>query len=304
MEIEYTKLTGLQGSFDEVASLPNDSTEGIAYYKALMEKKSIFPIKFTKLVRKKNRYELEDRGLNLYLELAECSGYREAYNISGINLDRIFRVSVGSINESTKEVRLLCDSVTRTLRNFYIRQIDAKLDKKEKVVLHANVKKVYESGEGSFLTLDIEGVGIPGRLNIQEWSVHRTRGFAGVVAVGDVIPVELLKKRRVRGSSTVYFECSRKAAVAPIAWENIKERYPVQSIVTLTCVSTRARNFFATIEGLQDIEVLCDYPNHKDKQGNPISIDVGCRYAGVVVRADEKAQHLVCRIYHKLQQKT
>lgn len=301
--VEYTVLKGLNKNFeDEIAK---NHVECLEKYKQYKAKNRIFNVKFVKITADKSAYEVDEDGCTLVLKMDECQNYRMAFKIKGLNTEKTFRVSVGSIDEENKKIYLLCDTVSGNLRNYYIRQIDDLMSKNQKVVLHAVVKGVLDRGEASSLTLDIEGVGIPGRMIIQDWSVNRTRSLSEIVKVGDIIPVRLMKKRRLRGSSAIYFECSRREVVEPLEWESVVERYPKGTIVTLTCVSCRPRNFFATIQGLDDLEVLCTYPqDRKDSNGNPISIDVGCDYKGYIARVDEKIHLLVCNILYKVQKRT
>lgn len=156
------------------------------------------------------------------------------------------------------------------------------------------------------LVVNIAGVALRGYIFPQEWSTCYCSNLAIAAARvgGDPIKFKvydiLSKKEKkyiergddVENKSKIIFACSRKQSIDYDPWENINGRYPKGSIVNLTCLELRKENFFAAIDGLQEVEVLCVYPEN-------FKVEVGKRYQGFVKSVDESKKLILVKPFNK-----
>ena len=66
----------------------------------------------------------------------------------------------------------------------------------------------------------------------------------------------------------------------------------------------REKSFFGSVEGLKDIEVFCEYPmKQTDSKGNPLIIEEGRLYMGMIYRVSEERRMLKARILYKIKER-
>ena len=172
------------------------------------------------------------------------------------------------------------------------------LDKKECIRIPATVVgfagKDEDTGElNKAVLLNIANLGIIGFVRRAHWSVTVTTSLSHNVAVGDVIEVIIMGiSQWSKKNKRPIFDCSRKLVMELDGidpWKGIGEKITRNTKVELTCVEKRERNFFSIIDGLKDLEVLCEYPDD-------ITINVGSKYRGYIYRVSEESKRLCARI--------
>lgn len=137
--------------------------------------------------------------------------------------------------------------------------------------------------------LNIGGYGIGGYVHRKDWSPCFTKTLKGVANPGEIINVVVTGKKNWEGP---IYECNRAATFDTDPWEGIEEKFQKNSTVRVKCIQREEKGFFATIEGIPEINVYCYYPD----ESTGIHIEIGKEYIGRVVKVKEKEKVMQIRI--------
>lgn len=223
-----------------------------------------------------------------------------------LSLDRPFPVMVKSIDHAENVVYLSNRLARETTRKKLIASVLNGIKNKQPIRTKARIAFVRTAKDGEkFVELDLAGVGVIGYLFRNEWSTCFTSEISMFAKVGEIIDVEVIDVLAPReykiGEQTdttsrkFIFKCSRKNAIDFNPWEGIEDKYPVGSIVSITCVDKSSGKFFAKVDGLDEVNALCVYPD-----GNNINIRVGGRYEARVKKVNEEKKGFILKPYKEL----
>lgn len=214
-------------------------------------------------------------------------------------ITKSYPVIVTSVDKDNKVITVSSRAIMNVAQCKYTEAIDASLASGEYFFTRVRVEANDKIRKR--LIVNIAGVAIPGYIPIAEWSHTFIRSFDGLVNRGDIIEVAIIKKSRI-GHSDGYM-CSRKIVRDDGIWNNIEEMYPAKSNVVITCTSKTRNSWFGSIDGLQDIEVYCEYPNggnSTDQKGRPLFIEVGGRYNCYIYKSNSEKRLLRARPLYQI----
>lgn len=300
--MEFTKVEGIGHDYltGTITDKKNEK-ETLEKYKAAKAAESVFNIKFEAIDSARGLAYVEDNGVRVCIPISSLSGSSESDGLGPTALVRVpYSVRVDEIDEVAYTVYCKAQDAKADARVAYRDAIEKALSKGEQFCVRARV--VHINIVGRRLFVDIAGVGLQGVIYQPDWSKTYTSSFKNIVSVGDIVPVVITGKAKVKNSYV--YVCSRKLAILDDCWAGIETRYPVGSLVTIKCIQRRERSFFGNIEGLKDIEVFCEYPTQPiDSRNNPLVIVEGEYYMGKIYRVSEEKKSLKARILYKIKER-
>lgn len=268
----------------------NTVLEKFEYYKGKMKNKEIIEIFFSAADPEGNLY-IYDNGIRIQLDNIDIKGtiYEPRYRANA--LTNKYAVMVKSVDEEKKEVRVSHNKAKRLTKKELIKEIDDAIKKSEPMTVIAVVKHIKDN---NYCIIDIGGVGIAGKINIGEWTETFTGNYRMATQRGEIIKVVARKKVLFDGKLT--YDCSRKDAIEVSPWAGIEDRLPKDTVVNITCTSKENKKFWGIIEGIDELNVYCEYP---DKEKN-LFIQVGAKYQGYIYAVNEETELLKARVFKAL----
>ena len=301
--MKYTEVAGVchdfLGNFNNKDDLEKNRT--LDKYKAAMDSQQTISLKFEGVDSLKNEAYVENNGVRIITKLGELMQSSDAHYLGKTAITRVvYTVKVTQVDEVSGCVYCSVVDEKQSAKMMYTAAIEDALAKNKTFCVRTKV--VFVDVPGRRIFVDIAGVGIQGIITLAEWSKNYTSSFKGIVYSGDIIPVVITGKTHAKGRPA--YACSRRLAVLNDSWNNIEERYPVGSLVTIKCIQMREKSFFGSVEGLKDIEVFCEYPmKQTDSKGNPLIIEEGRLYMGMIYRVSEERRMLKARILYKMKER-
>ena len=300
--MEFTKVEGIGHDYltGTITDIKNE-LETIEKYKNAMAAGKAFNIKFEAIDSAMGLAYVEDNGVRVCIPLSSLAGSSESNGLGPTALVRVpYSVKVEKIDETACTVYCKAQDAKADARSAYREAIEKALSKGEQFCVRTRVVHVNITGRRLFV--DIAGVGLQGVIHQPDWSRTYTSSFKNIVSEGDIVPVVITGKARVKNSNV--YVCSRKLAILEDSWTGIEKRYPVGSLVTIKCIQRREHCFFGNIEGLRDIEVFCEYPPlPTDSRNNPLVIVEGEYYMGKIYRVSEEKKSLKVRILYHIKER-
>ena len=245
---------------------------------------------------------LQDGACKVILPNKEITGREYNPYARADRLNQSYAVKVTSVDKAKQEVIVSHYAVRSVDRERLCQYMNAALDKKEYCTVPARVIVVYNN----VALLNIGGLGIPGYLNISNWSSLYTRNLRGVVKKGDILNVAVIakgelwcKKRYFNDSDVNPYECSRRLIVSDDPWEGIEKKIPEKSMVRIKCIERAEHNFYGVIDGIPEIQAYCYYPEEESVlcKGDIVP---GCYYEGYVKKVDESTRRLRIRVFRRV----
>lgn len=151
------------------------------------------------------------------------------------------------------------------------------------------------------VVVSIGDIGIIGLVPRSEWARTYVANLSAAVKPGQMIMVAVrgraawsdrLGINRVDREECMYM-CSRSEVLEKDPWEGVEEKYPVKIGVRVRCVSVLPGRFFASVEGLDEINAACLID---DRAEHPVKPVIGREYLGYVFHVNEKEHKLKVRI--------
>lgn len=265
--------------------------ETLNIYIEKMKSKDVFDFKFA-TADKQGNLSININGVKVRLDNIDIKGkiYEPRYRLMA--LSKTYKVVVKSVDKENKEVFVSHRKARSITREKLIKEIDNAIKNKEQIEVLAIVDYVKESN--NYCLIDIGGVGIRGKIKVGEWSSTYTSNYKRAAKHGDIIRVVVMSSGMFDGKVT--FDCSRKAALDENLWKGIEERMAKDTAVNVTCMIKAANNFWGEIEGLDEINVYCEYPD-ADKN---LFIAEGITYQGYVSAVSEETKLLRVRVHKVL----
>lgn len=282
-----------------------DSTvqEGLEKYENMMKQESFFNVKFDRVDKKGNFYYL-DRLITVKMENKEVTGRQYDLKFKSDKLADEYCVMVNRVDWQEKIVYVSHFAAKEKVRPEIEKEIADALENGEYVKVKAKINRIYsrvvdEVKSDMGVWVDICGVGIPGYIHIGDWAQTFTPILRDRVKYGDVIEV-IVKEKRIRPKTQLeYYACSRKELVEdPWRSPGLTETYHVGDLVRITCLSTHANYWFGHIKGLNEIQILGEYPS----MDHQFVILPGMEYMGKIYHLNPQEHSFKVRVFQALTQ--
>ena len=295
--MKYSQVKGFEHDFIQGAEADKISNvETYERYVEAMNSGETLSIKFVGVNLMQNELYVESNGVRISASISELESMTGVTHLSSVRLVQdVYTVKVESVDNLTKSVRCTFVDLKTNGKIAYRNAIEAALAAGEEFCVRTRVVHVDVDARRVFV--DIAGAGIQGIIPLNEWSNTFITSFKNIVKEGDIVPVIVVRKTQVRLQPG--YVCSRKRAIAEDSWSGIEKRYPVGSVASIVCTFKKTPVFFGAIEGLKDIEIMCEYGQY-DTKGNPLIIEEGCKYIGRIYRCSEAKKKLKARILYKI----
>lgn len=263
------------------------------YYEDMMHRKEILEMKFSLADISGNLYTY-DGDIRIQLNNTDINGtmYKAKYRANA--LANLYPVVVTSIDRDNKVVNVSHDEAKETTKEELLEEIEAALNANETLFVNAKITGIKGGVGSGYAFIDIGGVGILGVIRKKDWSTAFTSDLSLVAKRGDIIRVAI--KKRVTWNGKPAYGCSRAEALGFDPWRGINNKLPKNTVVNVVCISKTPKNFFGKIEGIDEINAYCEYP---DSERN-IKIEVGKSYQGFVYAVNEATKLLRLRIFKQL----
>lgn len=259
----------------------------LKYYKKALEEKKVLNIMFGSSHASGDMF-LEDHNVTVMLSNAELKRYNPNYKpfinreyectVKEVDFDKALVTLAAVVHENVALSKFEME------RQRIIDAIDSAIESGKKVSVRARV--AYISKENNRVYVDIAGARIRGYIPISEWRDSFVPDLNTAVTLGSIIDVSVSKTKDMLG-----YRCSRKQAMSKDIWEGIEEKFPLRSVVRVTCSFLSKHEWFGCIPGVEEIEVYCPYPDPEDN----ILIEKGKEYLCNVYCVSEATRQLKCR---------
>lgn len=267
--------------------------EKLDFYSRKMNTKDVIVMKFSSADTAGNLF-LYEGNIKIQLDNTEIYGkvYDQRYRSNALR--KSYPVVVTSVDQEKKEVHVSHSAAKETAKEEVIAEIDKSLENDEPITISAKVVGIKGEPGRNHAIIDIGNVGITGIIRMRDWSTVFTSDLRLVTKPGDIVKVVI--KRKIRWNGTPAYSCSRAEALGFDPWKGIEQKLPKNSVVNVTCISKRPKNFFGKIEGIDEINAYCEYPEPEKK----IEIVDGQSYQGYVAAVKENTKLLRVRIFNKI----
>lgn len=168
------------------------------------------------------------------------------------------------------------------------------------VIGFTGVNKKTKVKDDSVVLLDIANFGIAGAIPRREWTTTTMKCLKHSVRVGDT--VEVAVTGIYDWTSGKVFYCSRKKILEADGinpWEGIEKKFPKRTRLIVTPIELKDNYFFATVENLQDIELLCYYPTSETGLNG---VELGEKYIASISSVSEENHKFCARIMGKFEE--
>lgn len=285
---------------EKYLAVPKVRVHTIERYRELMNDKVIFSQSFTTIDRQGTLYAFVGDGIRLKMTSKGIDGfYHNKRNISKEEvLNKTYNVMVTDIVEEEHLVYVSANAAKEKPRAKMRRLLDEGIDSSIYKVVNAKVIGISTSDDPDkrkpkeICLLNIGGLGIMGSMILANWSTCYTKSFRPLVNPGDIVKVAVIGKQSWSTMEDEVYLCSRKLTLNPNPWKNIETALHVNDMVRVKCVDKEDRNFFGKIEGFEEINAYCYYPDDPD-----YTIETGKTYIGKIARVNEKTRDLKVRFY-------
>ena len=253
-------------------------------------------------------YALREQGVEyrVVMPAAELAGANQKDARRMASLTKEYPVIVKDIDYDTRTIIVSYQLALSIAREKLLANIIKGIAEGVPVRTKARIDFIRENKAGNhFLQLNIGGVGLKGNLFKDDWSTCYTSDIRSFAKVGDVIDIEVTdvlapKNYSIGNDITpstkkVIFRCSRKNTISYNPWEGIEAKYPVGTTVTITCVHKDASKFFAKVDGLDELNALCVYPDNEN-----FYIREGGRYQAFVKKVIEAEKVFILKPVREL----
>ena len=283
-----------------------DKDVDIEYFEKAKENNSLFKMTFSaqdnggnllayrgKWTVKMQRVDIESGRKDFNTDMLVNDMRKSDYEVKVKKIDydeKIVYVSHRMVQESSQ-------------RNIVIKNLDKKLKNKELVIVPAEIISINSytsSSNGRKLPLiyvNLCGLNIVGVIHIRNWANAFVPNIELEAKKGDICYVVVLKKKVFNGKTT--YICSRKAFHEHTGynpWDLVGERLKEKMSVRVKVVDSDPGKgtFFASIEGIPYINVLCYNPDGVRE------VRVGSEWRGYIAKMDVEKKYLRVKVLEKL----
>lgn len=214
-------------------------------------------------------------------------------------IGREYTVAVRSVDMENRIVYLSARSALADMRHELLADIRVAMRTRQAMVMAARIRK-FDDQKG-YALVDLFGCGVMAVIPKSMWCKHYINRFGDDnIKVGDVIECSLTYRIRKLDefNGRIAYVCSR-ADVLDNPYEGLSERYHVGDIVVLKPTQLMAHNFFAKVDGEDEIEVYCSYPGDRyfGAKAKNVRITLGHYYAAYVTEVNEKERRFRAKVY-------
>lgn len=298
------KFLGGRRAFPVVAESGQGNVH-LGKYKQLMENGEYMQIAFEKVDADGTLSKVEN-GVVICMAPQEISGVAYDLRYKSQKLADMYYVRVVEVDDASSTVWVSHNEARKDMRPEIEAEINKRLSAKKKQlvrvkgkVIRIQTKTVQGETVDTGVWLDLCGVGILGYVYIGDWAQTFTPALKGIVSYGDVIEVCVneRKVRKQKRGDVVYYSCSRKELVEN-PWEqlSLEEKFHVDDIVRIKCLSLKEGHWFGEINGLKDIQVFTEYPS----AAHDFPIIPGMEYMGKIYYMNTKERSLKARVFQAL----
>lgn len=310
-ELVRLNVDGLQWAAGSVSQGEDDSEERVyQVYEKMLEENKEFDIRFATASSVGN-LSLMDGNVRIRMRPKEMDGpvwstktrsiMKEGRRYTTMMLARTYRVRVVKVDRTNKSVFVSERAAHADLKERVIDKISELLKSGKHAVVPARVIGTCPS-MSSLVMVSVGDLGIPGVIRKENWARTYVSNLTQAAVPGKMISVAVTGTAKwsdryginaVDLRSTI-FECSRAETITEDPWKGVEEHYPVNSGVRVRCMNVSYGRFFASIDGLEDINAVCVVK--EDENGPIVTPQIGREYLGYVYMVDEKKHHLKIRI--------
>lgn len=294
---KYRFIEGFRSAETTDQQKERTSEKIIEKYQKLMKSKETFPYKFP-MCTKQGVLCAWEEDVSIRLDNDTAQGkysLPDSYNrIPGDTL----MVSVKEVRPDSKKI-FLSNQKDFSERENIIGQLEDGIRNEDyirvpaKVVGFSGIDYITKAPNNSIVLLDIAGMGILGVIRSIQWSTTKTKCPKYFVSIGDDVEVVVTKCSKWNYHNV--FDCSRRLVLEADGidpWDDIEKKISTGLRVEVTCTELKKDHFFGVINGINDIEVLCEYPV-KDSQ---IMIIPGQKYFADVTKVNVEKKKLTVKI--------
>lgn len=281
----------------------NSAADGLKKYEELLEQQKLFNIKFDRVDQNGDFY-CTDGAVTLVMGNKEITGRQYDLRYKSDKLAEEYCVLVSSIEPENRIIHVSHFAAKEMVRPDIEKAIKESVERGKQIKVKAKINRIYsrlvddvKSDMGVWV--DICGVGIPGYIHIGDWAPTFTPLLRDRIKYGDIVEV-IVKEKRIRPKTQLeYYTCSRKELISD-PWQSSKlsETYHVGDLVRITCLSTHKNYWFGKIKGLEEIQVLGEYPSI-DHQ---FVILPGMEYMGKIYHLNPEEHSFKVRVFRALTQ--
>ena len=240
----------------------------------------------------------------IMMENKDIMGRQYDLRFKSDKLAEEYCVLVTSIDHADKVVHVSHFAAKERVRPEIEQIIEKGLKEEEQIRVKAKINRIYtrmvdEVRSDMGVWVDICGVGIPGYIHIGDWAPTFTPLLRDRIKYGDVVEV-VIKEKRIRPKTQLaYYTCSRKE-LEEDPWQSAKltETYHVGDLVRITCLSTHKNYWFGRIKGLDEIQILGEYPSIEHQ----FTILPGMEYMGKIYHLNPQEHSFKVRVFRALTQ--
>lgn len=266
----------------------------LGYYEEKMKTSNIFDMKFSSADANGNLF-IFDGNARVQMDNLEVNGVEYDKRYRAKILESKYPVIVTSVDRITKVVHVSHNEAKKISKEELKAEIDKAISEEKPIDIMARIISINSGKNKNYAVVDIGGVGLEGVIRKKDWSTVYTSDIGLVARVGDIIKVRVLKD--VMWNGLPAYSCSRGEALGFNPWEGINQKMPVGTVVNVTCISKVARNFFGKIDGINEINAYCEYP----EPYRNITVLEGGIYQGKVSKVSEETKLLRIKIFKQIE---
>ena len=269
-------------------------------YADMQKREIFFNVRFDRVDQ--NGDFFVDGNVLIMMENKEVTGRQYDLRYKSDKLAEEYCVLVTRIDYESKTVYVSHYAAKEKVRPEIERELEESLANGEPIKVKAKVNRIYtrtvdEVKSDMGVWIDICGVGIPGYIHIGDWAKTYTPLLRDRLRYGDIIEV-IVKEKRIRTKTQlIYYSCSRKELVDD-PWQSpqLLDTYHVGDLVRIRCISTHNNYWFGRIKGLDDIQVLGEYPSAE----HHFVIIPGMEYMGKIYHFNPEKHSFKVRVFKAL----
>lgn len=269
-------------------------------YRKMKEEGTIFKQTFANIDRQNNLRAFVSGGITIKMTSRHIDGFYHSKDTfdQAEALGKTYNVVVIDVKDEEKLVYVSANVANAEAREKMRALLDDGIAHESYKVVKARVIGISadknQTKGREFCLLNIGGLGIMGTIRLGDWSQCFTASFKPLLKKDDIVRVAVTGTMRWSSSDDPVYVCSRKVLLSENPWENIEEKLRVKSMVRVTCVDCHQDHFFGKIEGFEELNAYCYYPEDPD-----CLIEVGKTYIGVVAKVSEETRNLKVRFPKK-----
>jgi len=213
-------------------------------------------------------------------------------------------VTVKDIDYENEIVILSQIQARKLAANKVLSDIQEQVDAGEEPIVNAIIRS-YDKKRKRLL-IDVGNMGIRGFILPKDWSTRFVKDVEenSKPYIGKIIPVAVIgilpakvEKKVVNGKTKTIKKdllvvCSRAKALKD-PWEDLDRIYKKNDVTIIKCVEITQNGFYGQIDGLEGINVLCDFPQESSR----VPIYEGTKYMGYIKKIQPERKIFTANVF-------